>query len=245
MRLHLLEHEPFDIRRSNFSIWAENKGYYVESTDVFKGVELPSPKDFDWLIVLGGFQHAWQEQKHSWLKSEKALISEALATDKIVLGICFGAQLLAEVLGGRVFSNEKEEIGWYEVTVSEAGIDSFFFKNVPRKFLTFHWHSDHFTLAPGCTRLAFSKPTANQAFIANNARAVGLQFHPEYTIEMVRHFAVKYGHEWQKGQYVAGKQAVLSQCEELPETYWLMELLLENMERHYQKIEVRQQRSEI
>lgn len=245
MRLHLLEHEPFDIRRSNINIWAENKGYSVESTDVFKGVELPSPKDFDWLIVLGGFQHAWQEQKHSWLKAEKAFISEALATDKIILGICFGAQLLAEALGGRVFSNEKDEIGWYEVTLSKAGIDSFLFKNVPRKFLTFHWHSDHFTLVPGCTRLAFSEPTANQAFIAKNFRAAGLQFHPEFTIEQIRCLADAYGHEWQKDQYVASKPAVLSQCEQLTETYWLMEVLLDNMERQYQKTEVRQQRSEI
>lgn len=233
MRLHLLEHEPFAVRRSNITRWAEKKGYSVDSTEVFRGTRLPSQDDFDWLIVLGGFQHAWEEQKHPWLKAEKAFISEALSHDKIMLGICFGAQLLAETLGGRVFSNEKEEIGWYEVTVCEAGIDSFLFKNVPQKFLTFHWHSDHFTLAPGCTRLAFSQPTANQAFIANNSLAVGLQFHPEYTIEMVRYFAVEYGHEWQKNQYVAGKQAVLSQTGQIPETYWLMELLLDNMERQY------------
>jgi len=231
MRLHLLEHEPFDIRRSNITIWAENKGYSIDSTDVFKGAKLPSQKDFDWLIVLGGFQHVWEEQKHPWLKAEKAFISEALSKDKIILGICFGAQLLAEALGGRVFSNEKEEIGWYEVTVSEAGIDSFLLKKVPRKFLTFHWHSDHFTLPPGCTCLAFSKPTANQAFIAGSCRAAGLQFHPEYTLQMVRHFAIKYGHEWQKDRYVAGKDAVLLQTGRLPETYWLMEALLDSMER--------------
>ena len=233
MRLHLLEHEPFDIRRNNISIWAEKKGYSVDSTDVYKGAKLPAKRDFDWLIVLGGFQHAWEEQKHPWLKAEKTFISEALSANKTILGICFGAQLLAEALGGRVFSNEKEEIGWYEVTVSEAGIDSFLLKNVPAKFMTFHWHSDHFTLPPGCTRLAFSDPTANQAFIANNRRAAGLQFHPEFTIEMVQDFAVEYGHQWRKDQYVAGKDAVLSQSRQIPHTYWLMELLLDNMERQY------------
>lgn len=233
MRLHFLEHEPFDIRRSNITIWAENKGYSVESTDVFKGVKLPSPKDFDWLIVLGGFQHVWEEQKHPWLKAEKAFISEALWADKIILGICFGAQLLAEALGGEVFANEKEEIGWYEVAVSQAGFDSFLLKNVPGKFLTFHWHSDHFTLPPGCTRLAFSEPTANQAYIANNRRVAGLQFHPEYTLQMVRNFAIKYGHAWHRDRYVAGKDAVLSQTGQMPETYWLMQRLLDNMEREF------------
>jgi GMP synthase-like glutamine amidotransferase len=233
MRLHFLEHDPIDIRRNNITIWAEKKGYSVDSTEVFRGTELPSQKDFDWLIVLGGFQHVWEEQKHPWLKAEKKFISEALSKDKIILGICFGAQLLAEALGGRAFSNEKEEIGWYEVTVSDEGIDSFLLKNVPRKFLTFHWHSDHFTLPAGCTRLAFSEPTANQAFIASNYRVAGLQFHPEFTIEMVRNFAVEYGHEWQKDQYVTGKDAVLSKSGQLPETYWLMELLLDNMEREF------------
>ncbi len=233
MRLHLLEHEPFYIRRSNITLWAEKKGYSVDCTDVFKGANLPSQKNFDWLIVLGGFQHAWEERKHPWLKAEKAFISDALSKDKIMLGICFGAQLLAEALGGRVFSNEKEEIGWYEVTVSEEGIDSFLLKSVPPKFLTFHWHSDHFTLPPHCSRLAFSKPTANQAFIADNCRAAGLQFHPEYTIEQVRYFANEYGHEWRKDRYVAGKDAVLSQSGQITDTYWLMERLLDNMQREF------------
>ncbi len=233
MRLHLLEHDPIDIRRNNITIWAEKKGYSVGSSDVFKGAKLPPLKDFDWLIVLGGSQHAWQEQEHPWLAAEKKYISEALSQDKIMLGICFGAQLLAEALGGRVFSNQKEEIGWYEVTVSAEGEKSFLLKNVPPMFLTFHWHSDHFTLPPGCTRLAFSEPTANQAYTADNSRVAGLQFHPEYTIEMIRYFATDYGHEWQKDQYVAGKEAVLSQSKQITQTYWLMERLLDNMDREF------------
>ncbi len=233
MQLHLLEHDPIGIRQNNITTWAGKKGYAVERTDVFKGAKLPSQKDFDWLIVLGGFQHVWEEQEHPWLVEEKGFISEALSKDKIILGICLGAQLLAEALGGRVFSSEKEEIGWYEVTVIDEGKGSYLLKNVPRKFLTFHWHSDHFTLPPGCTRLAFSEPTANQAYIAKNSRVAGLQFHPEYTIELIRYFAIGYGHEWQKDQYVAGKKAVLSKSEQIPETYRLMELLLDNMDREF------------
>ena len=121
MRLHLLEHDPIDISENNITIWADKKGYSVDRADVFKGSRLPAQKDFDWLIVLGGSQHVWQEQEHPWLAAEKRFISEALANDKIILGICFGAQLLAETLGGRVFSNKEEEIGWYEVTVSDEG----------------------------------------------------------------------------------------------------------------------------
>jgi GMP synthase-like glutamine amidotransferase len=233
MRLHLLEHDPIGIRRNNITTWAEKKGYAVNKTNVFERIQLPAQKDFDWLIVLGGSQHAWEEQEHPWMLAEKGYISEALSKDKIILGICFGAQLLAEALGGQVFSNEKEEIGWHEVTVSKEGKESFLFKNVLQKFLTFHWHSDHFSLPPGCIRLAFSAPTLNQAYITNDSRVVGLQFHPEYTIELIRFFAKEYGHEWQKNQYVEGQEEVLSKSELIPETYWLMELLLNNMDREF------------
>ena len=50
---------------------------------------------------------------------------------------------------------------------------------------------------------------------------------------MVRFFAKEYGHEWKKDRYVAGKEAVLSKSGQIPETYWLMELLLDNMDREF------------
>jgi GMP synthase-like glutamine amidotransferase len=107
--------------------------------------KLPSLSDFDWLMIMGGSQHAWGKEIHSWLVEEKRFIANALSEGKIILGICFGAQLLAEVLGDRVYPNKKEEIGWYEVTLNKEGLDSFLFKSVPDRFLTFHWHSDHFS----------------------------------------------------------------------------------------------------
>lgn len=233
MRLHLLEHDPIEIQRNNIITWAEKKGYAVRRTDVSTGAKIPANNDFDWLIVLGGSQHAWEERKHPWLIREKRFISETLSADKIILGICFGAQLLAEVLGGRVFPNEKEEIGWYSIRLSPEGKQSFLFRNVPETFLTFHWHSDHFSLPPGCTVLASSEPTPYQAYTHKDHRIAGLQFHPEYTVEMVKFFADECGHEWKKDQYVAGKEAVLSKSEKIPETYWLMEQLLDNMEREF------------
>jgi len=233
MRLHLLEHDPVNIRQNNITTWAEKKGYTVSYTDVFTGAEIPSRNDFDWLIVMGGSQHTWEEQEHPWLADEKRVISEALSADKITLGIRFGAQLLAEALGGRVFPNEKVEIGWYTVRLSAEGKQSFLFKNVPDRFLTFHWHSDHFSLPPGCAGLAYSKPTPYQAYTHKDHRIACLQFHPEYTLEMVRFFAKEYGHEWKRDRYVAGKEAVLSKSDQIPGTYWLMELLLDNMDREF------------
>jgi GMP synthase (glutamine-hydrolysing) len=229
MRLHLLEHDPDSLRQSNINLWADNKGHQVSKSDVFRMEELPLLDEFDWLLVMGGSQHAWEEEIHPWLADEKEFISRALEIGKPILGICFGAQLLAESLGGRVFPNREKEIGWYDVTQNREGQRSFLFRNVPQSFKSFHWHSDHFSLPPDCICLAHSDVTQNQAFVHNSLPIVGVQFHPEYTREMVRYYSEEYGHEWAQGPYVAGKEAVLAKTRQIPDTYWLMERLLDNL----------------
>lgn len=233
MRLHLFEHDPIDMSRTNITKWAEAKGYQITQTYVCNNEKMPAIDDLDWLMVMGGSPHAWEEDVHPWLAPEKEFIARALDNNKPILGICFGAQLLAEALGGSVFRNENEEIGWIEVTLSEDGKNSFLFQNVPETFLTFHWHSDHFSLPPGCTRLAYSEPSANQAYICKERPIAGVQFHPEYTRDMVKQFAREWGDEWQKGPFVADKEAVLAQTEKIPDTYWLMTTMLDNMVREF------------
>jgi len=229
MRIQLFEHDPEDFSRTNISFWAAAGGYPLQQTYVCNGVTLPSPDDFDWLMVMGGSQHAWDEQGNSWLQPEKKLVAETLARGKPFLGICFGAQLLAEALGGRLFPNQHKEIGWHEVTVTRPGQDSFLFKNIPASFVSFHWHSDHFSLPPGCTRLAFSKAAENQAFICKNQLAVGLQFHPEYTREMVAYYAKANRQLWKGEDFASSSEEILARTETIPDTYWLMENLLNNM----------------
>ena len=125
------------------------------------------------------------------------------------------------------------EIGWYEVSLTTEGRGSFLFQGIPKTFVTFHWHSDHFSLPAGCARLAFSKATENQAFIRQGSPVVGVQFHPEYTRELIKYSSQKYGHEWIQDLFVSGKEAVLTQTEQLPDTYWLMETLLDNIDREF------------
>ena len=61
----------------------------------------------------------------------------------------------------------------------------------------------------------------------------GLQFHPEYTCGMVKSYAEQYGHEWVPGRFVFDKASVIAQTEQIPDTYWLMEKLLDNMDRKF------------
>jgi GMP synthase-like glutamine amidotransferase len=233
VRLHLLEHDPIDYARTNVTLWAEKKGYRVRQTYVCNGEELPTPADFDWLMVMGGSQHAWQEEENPWLAGEKRFIGEALEAGKMILGICFGAQLLAEVLGGRVFPCRHDEIGWHRVHLTPEGRESFLFRDIPETFVTFHWHSDQFSLPPGCAGLAFSEPTPNQAFLYKGHPVAGVQFHPEFTRDLVRLFSRDWGEEWGKGPYSSSSGAVMEETDRIPDTYWLMEALLDDMDREF------------
>ena len=233
MRLHLLHHNPVDSSRNNISSWAENKGYAIAHTYLCNNEALPTIEDFDWLIVMGASQHAWEEDIYPWLPTEKKFIRQALEDNKIILGICFGAQLLAEALGAEVFVNPHNEIGWHEVTLTSEGQRSYLFQNVPEQFTTFHWHADHFALPPGCTRLAYSKATENQAYICRERRIVGIQFHPEYPLESVRYFVREFGDMIQNGPYVASEEKILSQTDQIPETYGLMAAILDNIDRQF------------
>ena len=211
MRIQLIEHDAEDFSRTNISFWAAKKGYPVKQIYVCNREDLPSIDSFDWLMVMGGSQHVWEEQENSWLQEEKAFVREALADGKPFLGICFGAQLLAEALGGRIFPNTHKEIGWHEVSLSREGKESFLFQNIPAAFITFHWHSDHFSLPRDCTRLASSKASENQAYVCNGRPAVGLQFHPEYTRDMVRFYAREHSQDWSPDVFVADKDEVLGE----------------------------------
>ena len=81
---------------------------------------LPAPGRFDAAIVFGGAMHADEESAHDWLRLEKELLQALLAADVPTLGVCLGAQLLAEVAGGAVTRMDAPEIGWTRVALTPA-----------------------------------------------------------------------------------------------------------------------------
>ena len=131
------------------------------------------PDDASAVIVLGGPMHVHEEEAHPFLVAEKAFLRAALATDVPMLGICLGAQLLAEVGGGRVYKRSADEGGLVRIDlVAEDPL----FAGVRSPFMAFESHSYSFTLPPGATPLA-RRPDGLQAF--RLGKAWGLQFHPE------------------------------------------------------------------
>jgi GMP synthase-like glutamine amidotransferase len=97
-----------------------------------------------------------------------------------VLGLCFGGQMLAKILGGNVERAPEPELGWQTIESRVPEV-------VPEGPWLL-WHYERFTLPPGADQLAQS-PAAVQAF--THGRHLGVQFHPESTIEIVRAWARK------------------------------------------------------
>jgi GMP synthase-like glutamine amidotransferase len=236
LRLHLLEHDALDIPGTNIDRWARARGHTVARTYVCSGGPLPDPADLDWLMVMGGSPHAYDETSNPWLPAEKAFVAEALERGIPTLGVCFGAQVLAEALGGSIFPAEHGEIGWHEVRLTPEGRRSDLFRDVPDAFETFHWHVDQFSLPPGCSRLAASRATPNQAFLCTERPVAGFQFHPEYTIELVDYFAREHSETWVPDAYVSGGDAVLARNRTMRDTYWLMEAILDNLVRQFRRL---------
>jgi len=178
MRAHYIQHVPFE-GLGSIAPWLAARGARVTSTPVFDDPVFPAADDFDWLIVMGGPMGANDDALHPWLAPEVALIAEAVAAGKVVLGICLGAQLVARALGARVYANDEPEIGWFPVGAPEGpGGDDGGPLRLPIEAL--HWHGDTFELPPGAVHLAESAGCRHQAFRVGH-RVLALQFHLEMT----------------------------------------------------------------
>jgi GMP synthase-like glutamine amidotransferase len=148
----------------------------VEDRDV-------DPRDYDLIVSLGSEFAAFDDTK-PFIVRETRLLREAVDDDVPVLGLCFGGQILARVLGGEGFRVEEAEIGWLPVRSSVPEL-------VPEG-PWFQWHFDSFTVPPGATVVA-ETDVGPQAFVAG--RSLGLQFHPEVTTEIMDDWVRVYRHE--------------------------------------------------
>lgn len=227
MKLHYLQHVPFE-DLANIAGWAQEKGAIISKTLLFKNEDFPQMSDFDWLVIMGGPMNIYQEQEHPWLIKEKRFIAEAINNNKIVLGICLGAQLIADILGGAVYKNNHQEIGWFPVSLTKETQKSPIFNSLPDRFIGFHWHGDTFDLPAGCIRIAASEGCSNQAF-EYQGRVIGLQFHLESSTESIKQLVQNCGHEITGGKYVQSAKAILAQDSYLPELNKTMNLLLDNI----------------
>lgn len=140
----------------------------------------PALDGVDAAMVFGGSMHIDQEPTHPWLRGEKQLLRELLDRRLPLLGVCLGAQLLAEAAGARPRRAARPEIGWHRVEVTPDGAGDPLVGPLAPAFEAFLWHSYEAPLPPGAVRLA-ATPLCLQAFRLGEARAWGVQFHAEVT----------------------------------------------------------------
>ncbi|UHA73474.1 type 1 glutamine amidotransferase [Paenibacillus sp. 481] len=209
MKIHYVQHVPFE-SIEHIGVWAKEKGHEITGTYVYDNPHFPSMSEFDMLVILGGPMGVYDVDVYPWLAPEKHFIAEAIREGKLVLGICLGAQLIAEVIGGKVYRNEHKEIGWFPVKLTEAGEQSFFFKDFPDEFLPLHWHADTFQLPAEAKRIAFSKGCVNQAFVYED-HVVGLQFHLESSASSIKKLIEHCADEMEEGIYVQTSHEMCNQ----------------------------------
>lgn len=191
MNIHFLQHVPFE-GLASIRGWIERGGHKVTCTRLYTGDGLPRPETVDLLIVMGGPMGVHDVDQYPWLQAEKDFLRATIDAGKRVLGICLGAQLIAEVLGARVYPNGQKEIGWFPVKRCTEASASLLGRLLPESFDAFHWHGDTFDLPPGAVHLAQSSVCRHQAYTIGD-RILGLQFHlettPESAQELIEHGA--------------------------------------------------------
>jgi GMP synthase (glutamine-hydrolysing) len=154
-----------------------------ETVDPSRGDAIPSG-DWEKVIVLGGHMGAYDVEDLPWLEDEKAFIKQRIAAGTPLLGVCLGAQLIADVGGGRAFRADRTELGMVTIQPTETGSTDPVLANIDGPVVA--WHHDTFELPPEAELLGVTDDYPHAFRLGS---ALGVQFHPEVTPDMFRTWA--------------------------------------------------------
>jgi GMP synthase (glutamine-hydrolysing) len=201
---HAVNEGPGEIAR-----WAEARGHAVMVRHLYAGDALPALDEFDLLVVMGGEMNVYQDRDYPWLKPEREFIAAAMQAGKRVIGICLGAQLIADALGSRVTQTPIWEIGWFPVQFTPEARKHF--PKLPESATVLHWHGDTYELPRGALRLAANDACPEQGFVVEG-KCLGLQFHLEMDAELVKQTVAGCSDYalWPKGPCVQAPDKILA-----------------------------------
>lgn len=163
--------------------WLAERGFEIDLHRIDVEERPVAAGDYRLLVSLGS-EFAAFDDSLPWLSREMDIMQSALEKDVPILGLCFGGQLLARVLGSHCYRGEVCEVGWLTVETRDPQL-------VPAG-PWFQWHFDTFTPPPSA-EVAARTEMGPQAF--TYGRHMGLQFHPEVTPAIMERWVEAYPHE--------------------------------------------------
>ena len=180
----LAGHPPaaIEARHGRFEHWFKDQARIpadFQSFDITAGDALPDPAEADGWFISGSPESVYDDL--DWLEPARNGLAEAVGAGQPVLGVCFGHQLLATALGGRVAPNPAGwELGQVEITLTDAGRQAAIFQGLGDAFSAFATHGDAVVELPKESELLAQNDRGIQAF-RTGGHAYGVQFHPEFT----------------------------------------------------------------
>ncbi|ARS54401.1 type 1 glutamine amidotransferase [Kushneria konosiri] len=182
MHIYFLQHASH-FGPARLADWLTSMGHSFNVCRLYADEVPPRPGDFDALIVLGGPE---QIVAHGWTKREQHLLERTLKSSKPIMGLGYGAELIAEALGAIVSLNTHGEFGWHAVRGNEDGD-----LDLPERFDAFLWHRRIFGLPEGAISIGASDASPLQGFTWDGARVVAMHCHLEATHDWVQRLAEK------------------------------------------------------
>lgn len=179
-------HESFESPAA-IATWAEEKCYETTYTRLYDGDTFPKDLNFDFLVVMGGPQSpdtTKEECTYFDSKAEIVFIKKAIEQNKILLGVCLGAQFIGEALGAHFEHSPNREIGVFPITLTNDGKQDPIFTTFPEKFSVGHWHGDMPGLTTESKVLATSAGCPRQV-VRYTPKIYGFQCHFEFTPDAI------------------------------------------------------------
>jgi len=228
MRIVCVQHVPFE-DAGVIASWAAAHEHRFEVVRLFEGQVLPPVSEVDWLVVMGGPMSVHDDDRFPWLKEEKRFIARTIAEGRIVLGICLGAQLVAQVLGARVFPGAHREVGWFPVSRTKEAKKLSMLDVLPTVMTPLHWHGETFDIPAGAVHAFSSQACPNQAFVCED-RVFALQFHLEMTPQGVRRLIKNCPGDLDAGPFVQAADIMTGNSRAFESTHMAMNSLLDQLE---------------
>ncbi|WP_394392526.1 glutamine amidotransferase-related protein [Shewanella woodyi] len=187
MQIHFIIHEEFE-GPAAFDLWVNKRGYSASYTRVYKGDTFPNQIDnLDLLVILGGPQNpntSISTCHYFDANAEKEFIKRAIDNNLAVIGVCLGAQLIGEALGADYENSPQQEIGYFKISLTQAGLEDQHLNELPTTLIVGHWHQDMPGLTSSSQVLASSQGCPRQ-IIKYQARVYGFQCHLEFTSDSI------------------------------------------------------------